>query len=167
VRFCNINIEGRTLCILLVECCELTWISHSTFLPFLKHNVQTSCSDHPARSSIVPNINVPVHITPKDITAVYEKRCMSLGDCTSGCFLPPPHPILFKHTDLNIAFRATNTSQQQLSEKQNNINPNGIYKLKCNTCNKSYVGQILQNRHEYGTIENTLQLLKTCRKSTV
>ena len=126
VRFCNINIEGRTLCILLVECCELTWISHSTFLPFLKHNVQTSCSDHPARSSIVPNINVPVHITPKDITAVYEKRCMSLGDCTSGCFLPPPHPILFKHTDLNIAFRATNTLQQELSEKQYNTNPSGI-----------------------------------------
>jgi len=69
-----------------------------------------------------------------------------------------------------------------------------IYKLKCNTCNKAYVGQsgrsinirhkehiryirtnnplsayainVLQNRHEYGTIEDTLQLLKTCRKST-
>ena len=25
---------------------------------------------------------------------------------------------------------------------------------------------ILQNRHEYGTIENILQLLKTCHKST-
>ena len=25
---------------------------------------------------------------------------------------------------------------------------------------------ILQNRHEYGAIENTLQLLKVCRKST-
>ena len=101
---------------------------------------------------------------------------------------------LFKHTDFNIAFRATNTLQQQLSEKQNNTNPSGIYTLKCNTCNKSYVGQsgrsigirhkenikyirtnnpqsayamhILQNRHEYGTIQNTLQLLKTCRKST-
>ena len=100
---------------------------------------------------------------------------------------------LFKHTDLNIAFRATNTLKQQLSEKQNNTNPSGIYKLKCNTCNKAYVGQsgrsigirhkehiryirtnnpqsvyamhILQNGHEYGTIENTLQLLNTCRKS--
>ena len=101
---------------------------------------------------------------------------------------------LFKHTDLNIAFRATNTLQQQLSEKQNNTNPSRIYKLKCNTCNKAYVGQsrrsigirhkehiryirtndpqsayalhILHNRHEYRTIENMLQLLKTCRKST-
>jgi len=48
---------------------------------------------------------------------------------------------LFKHTDLNIAFRATNTLQQQLSKKQNNTNPSGIYKLKCNTCNKAYIGQ--------------------------
>jgi len=101
---------------------------------------------------------------------------------------------LFNHTDLNIAFRTTNTLQQELSEKQNNTNPRGIYKLKCSTCNKAYVGQtgksigirhkehityirtnnpqsayamhLLQNRHEYGAIENTLQLLKTCRKST-
>jgi len=101
---------------------------------------------------------------------------------------------LFKHSDLNLSFRATNTLQQQLSEKQNNKNARGIYKLECNTCNKAYVGQsgrsidirhkerircirtnnplsayamhIIQNRHEYGTIENTLQLLKACRKST-
>ena len=65
-------------------------------------------------------------------------------------------------------------------------------KLKCNTCNKVYIGQsgrtvnvkfkehvryirpndstsayaayILENRHEYGTKENTLQLLKACQK---
>jgi len=101
---------------------------------------------------------------------------------------------LFKHSDLNIALRATNTLQQQLSEKQTNKNPSGICKLKCNTCNKAYVGQLgrsidirhkehvmyiwtnntlsayavhfLQNKHEYGTIEDTPQLLKTCRKST-
>jgi len=101
---------------------------------------------------------------------------------------------LFKHSDLKIAFRATNTLQQQLSEQQSNKNPSGIYKLKCNTCNKAYVGEsgrsidirhrehiryirsnnpqsaytmhILQNRHEYGTTKDTLQLLKTCCKST-
>ena len=100
---------------------------------------------------------------------------------------------LFKHTDLNIAFRANNTLQQQLSEKQSNKNPSGIYKLKCHICNKALVGQsgrsidirhkehiryrrtnnlqsayamhILQNRHEYGTREDKLQLFKTCRKS--
>jgi hypothetical protein len=64
--------------------------------------------------------------------------------------------------------------------------------LKCNTCNRVYIGQsgktinlrfkenvryirsnnstsayaahILENRHEYGTKENTLQLLKACQK---
>jgi hypothetical protein len=67
-------------------------------------------------------------------------------------------------------------------------------KLKCNTCNGVYVGQshrainvrykehiryirtnnpksvyathILENRHEYGTRESTLQLLQACQKGT-
>jgi len=102
---------------------------------------------------------------------------------------------LFKHCNLNIAFRATSTTQQQLAKEQiNNKNPSGIHKLKCNTCNNVYVGQsgrstnirhkehvrhiktnnpqsayalhILQNRHGYGPIVDTLQLLKTCPKGT-
>ena len=90
---------------------------------------------------------------------------------------------LFKHPNLNIAFRVTNTIQQQLTEKPTNKNPSGIYKLKCNTCNNVYVGQsgrsidvrhkehiryirnnnplsayalhILQNGHVYGTTADT------------
>jgi len=102
---------------------------------------------------------------------------------------------MFKHSYLNIAFRATNIVQQQLSKKQiYNKNPSGIYKLKCNTCNNIYVGQsriyinirnkeyirnirtnnpqsayalhILQNRHEYEPIADILQLQKTCSKGT-
>jgi len=100
---------------------------------------------------------------------------------------------LFKHSNLNIAFRATNTVQQQLSKEQiNNKNPSGIYKRKYNTCNKVYAGQsgtsinvrhgehvryirtnnpqsayalhILQNRHVYGPMVDTLQLLKILLK---
>jgi hypothetical protein len=48
---------------------------------------------------------------------------------------------LYKQSNLNIAFRATNTFQQQLSERQAYTNPSGIYKLKCKTCNNVYVGQ--------------------------
>ena len=48
---------------------------------------------------------------------------------------------LFRQTDLKIAFRATNTIQQQLNAKQTHDDPSGIYELKCNTCNKAYVGQ--------------------------
>jgi hypothetical protein len=40
---------------------------------------------------------------------------------------------LFKRTNLKVAFRATNTTQQQLTEKQTCKDPSGIYKLKCNT----------------------------------
>jgi len=69
-----------------------------------------------------------------------------------------------------------------------------MYRLKCNICNNSYVGQsgrsiatrhkehtryirtnnlisayalhILNNRHKYGTAEKTLELLKPCNKGT-
>jgi len=101
---------------------------------------------------------------------------------------------LFKNTGIGIAFRASNTIYQQLVQKISNKNPSGIYEIKCNTCGMNYVGQsgrqittrhkehiryiknknpasayavhILNNRHEYGTTANTLQLIKTCRKSS-
>jgi hypothetical protein len=99
---------------------------------------------------------------------------------------------LFKNTNLKVAFRATNTIQQQLTKKENCKDPSGIYKLECNTCHKAYVGQsgraitvrykehiryirtnnpksayathILNNRHEYGTAQNTLKLIQACQK---
>jgi hypothetical protein len=48
---------------------------------------------------------------------------------------------LLKKTNIIIAFRCTNTIHQQLSQKPDNTNPSGIYKIKCNTCNKAYIGQ--------------------------
>jgi hypothetical protein len=99
---------------------------------------------------------------------------------------------LFKNTEISIAFKATNTIYQQLTEKTQYKNPSGIYEIKCNTCSKKYVGQsgrpisvrhkehiryirtnnaisayaahILNNRHEYGTSESTLRLIQQCRK---
>jgi len=99
---------------------------------------------------------------------------------------------LFRQTDLKIAFRATNTIQQQIAAKQTHNDTSGIYGLKCKSCDKVYVGQsgraisvrfkehitytrssnstsvyaahILDDRHEYGTKEDTLELLKKCQK---
>jgi hypothetical protein len=48
---------------------------------------------------------------------------------------------LFKQTDVKISFHATNTIQQLNTAKHRHNDPSGIYKLKCNTCNKVYVGQ--------------------------
>ena len=48
---------------------------------------------------------------------------------------------LFKQSNLKVAFRATNTIQQQLTGKQTYKDPCGIYQLNCNTCNGMYVGQ--------------------------
>jgi hypothetical protein len=101
---------------------------------------------------------------------------------------------LFKQTNLNITFWATNTVHQQLTEKPTHKNPSGIYKLKYNTCNNAYVGQsgrsitvrhkehvryvrtnnptsayalhILNNKHEYGNAAETLEVLKPCHKGT-
>ena len=100
--------------------------------------------------------------------------------------------VLFKKTNLKIAFRPTNTIYQQLSNKNKDPNPTGIYQLNCNTCSRAYVGQsgrpitirrrehlryirnssstseyathILDNRHEFGPAEETLKLLKPCSK---
>ena len=99
---------------------------------------------------------------------------------------------LFKQTNLNIAFKSTNTINQQLSHKLDNTKPSGIHETKCNTCDMVYVGQsgrhittrhrertryirtnnpnsayamhILNNKHEYGTANETLKLLKPCNK---
>jgi len=98
---------------------------------------------------------------------------------------------LFRNTEINIAFKTANTIYQQLIDKTYN-SPSGIYEIKCNTCNKKYVGQsgrnittrykehiryirtnsntlayatqILNIRHEYGGVEDTLKLIHPCRK---
>jgi hypothetical protein len=113
---------------------------------------------------------------------------------------------IFKHTNLQITYKTTNTIQQLLwytPHQQKTVHEcSGIYKLTCNTYNLSYTGQtkrtlqqrfkeqtryikhndpqsayalhILNNRHEYGTMINTTELLKhiqsnnaTTRKTTV
>jgi hypothetical protein len=98
---------------------------------------------------------------------------------------------LFKNTNIRIAFRSTNTIKHLTKRKTDNTTPDydksEIYKLKCNTCHRSYIGQtkrslklryqehiryirnnnpqsayalhILNNRHEYGPMHNTMELL--------
>jgi len=41
-----------------------------------------------------------------------------------------------------------------------------IRSIWTNNSTSSYATHILENRHGYGTKENTLQLLKACRKGT-
>jgi hypothetical protein len=93
-----------------------------------------------------------------------------------------------------MAFKSTNTIYQQLSHKSDNTDPSGIYGIKCNTCdmayevyrtdrksittrhrehtwyirtnnsNSAYAMHILNNKHEYGTANKTLKLLRPCNK---
>lgn len=48
---------------------------------------------------------------------------------------------LFKHTNLSISFRATNTIYQQLTDKPTNTNPSEICQIKCSTFNSAHIGQ--------------------------
>jgi len=102
---------------------------------------------------------------------------------------------LFKNTNIQIAFRTTNTIQQQLNiGKVNLTHPNGIYRLQFMTCNRVYIGQtggsintrlkehiryvkynnpesayamhILDNRHEFGPETEILKLQKHCTKGS-
>jgi len=105
---------------------------------------------------------------------------------------------LFKQTDIKIAFKSTNTLQQ-LTKPQNHDTKQdhdkcGIYKLTCQTCNRTYIGQtsriltltyrehirliknnnpqsayalhVLQNIHEYGSLKDTMSLLKPIHKTS-
>jgi len=102
-----------------------------------------------------------------------------------------PFPGEFKHTNIGISFKSTNTLQLLIKTKlANNTeeqDKGSIYKITCNTCQMSYIGQtsrslkqryqehvryvrnnepqsacalhILNNKHEYGPINNTITLL--------
>lgn len=51
---------------------------------------------------------------------------------------------LFKHTNVKIAFKNTNTLQKLLKQKINNTKEylkSWTYKLTCNTYHKAYIGQ--------------------------
>jgi len=106
---------------------------------------------------------------------------------------------LFKHTDTDIAFSNTNTLHQLTKPKIINEttehDKSGVYKLTCNTCHKSYIGQtsrslklrfqeharyikhngpqsayalhILNCRHEYCTISDTMSLSKHVNKPSL
>jgi len=56
---------------------------------------------------------------------------------------------LFKHTDIKIAFKSTNTLQQLTKPKTHNItqdhDKSGIYKLTGQACNRAYIGQTGRN----------------------
>jgi organic radical activating enzyme len=97
---------------------------------------------------------------------------------------------LFRKSNLKIAFTTHNSISNKLNTQPHHIDQytkNGIYKLTCKTCQKSYIGQsgrkiairykkhiryikynnsqsayanhILQNNHEYGPIEQSMELL--------
>jgi hypothetical protein len=71
---------------------------------------------------------------------------------------------VFKNTDLQITYLATNTLWQILNINKKHMNKysaSGIYSLKCSTCNHIYVGQTgsdvktrFKARHRYIRINN-------------
>ena len=106
---------------------------------------------------------------------------------------------LFRNTKIGRALKPTATLQQLVRPTTQNPNSDyekrGIYKITCNTCHKSYVGQtsrtlrlrfqehtsyiknndprssyalhILNCTHEYGSINDTMTLLKQVNKPSL
>jgi len=105
---------------------------------------------------------------------------------------------LFKHTNVGISFKNTNTVQWLTKPKRDKVleqDKSRVYKLTCNICHMSYIGQtscslkqryqehirymkhnepqsayalhILNNKHKYGPIKDTMALLKHTDKSTM
>jgi hypothetical protein len=130
-------------------------------------------------------------------TAIHSKKIRT----TFTYFSPNVRTItnLFKHTNLQITYKTTNTIQQLLRytpHQQKTVHEHsGIYKLNCNTCNLAYISQtgrtlqqqfkehtryikhnapqsayalhILNNRHEYGTMTDTMKPLKHISNPTM
>jgi hypothetical protein len=142
-----------------------------------------------------------IHTIKKKLSAIHNQHNRKADThrktlITFAYFSPLIRKVtnLFKRTNLNIAFRPTNTIYHQLQNTTGNVNLNtsGIYRLQCGSCTKSYTGQsgrsisvryrehtryirtnnpisayvlhILNNRHEYGPQEQPLHLLHTYSK---
>jgi hypothetical protein len=102
---------------------------------------------------------------------------------------------VFKNINIRIAYKTKNTIQNHLQPKISNIdkyNKRGINKMRCNSCQLSYIGQtgrnfkarykehirsirinnpntkyaqhILDTQHEYGPIANIMDILHIERK---
>jgi len=61
---------------------------------------------------------------------------------------------LFKKTNIGLAFKTTNTTQQLMKQIQTSntqeTDKSGIYRLKCNTYQMAYVGQTnCSHTHRY------------------
>jgi hypothetical protein len=104
---------------------------------------------------------------------------------------------LFKDTNLKVAFKTTTTVGKQLSDNctTNTYEQSGIYKMTCQRCHKVYVGQtgrnliirykehirnirfnkdelafaqhILDQGHQYGPMEQIMELIEYARKGNI
>ena len=89
---------------------------------------------------IVHNLKKKLMAKKQNLPATTTKKWVTFSYYSP---LIPKITNIFKHTNLNIALLTTNTIHQKLADKivKTTTNSIGIYKLKCNTCNISYVGQ--------------------------
>jgi hypothetical protein len=101
---------------------------------------------------------------------------------------------IFRKSNIRVAFGVNNTIKNicNSGSQVDKYNKSGVYSLKCLSCNQNYIGQtgrsfkirydehirdirfnkekskyashILRFSHEYGTIDNTLEILKIVNK---
>jgi hypothetical protein len=103
---------------------------------------------------------------------------------------------LFRHTQVKVAFTTNNNLitrlQHNRTDDKNKYTKSGVYKLKCPTCNKIYVGQtgrpfsvsyrehkhdfkymihkskfaqhLLEEHHPFDTMENVMEVIRFANK---
>jgi hypothetical protein len=103
--------------------------------------------------AIAKNNNFPVHLITRLKRHTQQKTHTDNTDNKTKkwtTFTYHSHKVrkitnLFRQTDIKIAFRSTNTIQQQTRtlyrETTTDHNKSGICKLQYKTCNKAYIGQ--------------------------
>jgi len=101
--------------------------------------------------TIASNNNFPLHLIAKLKTQIQHKTHTTKDENKKwATFTYHSSKIrkitnLSKQTNINIAFKSTNTIQQQTDPKNYNntqyYDKSGIYNLSCKMCNKAYIGQ--------------------------
>ena len=107
----------------------LTITQNSRFTKHTIHNLRKKLSDNNKKKPLGDKQQITQGEDKKWITFTY--RSPLIRKVTN----------LFKQTNLNIAFKFTNTIYQQLSHNSDNTKPSEIYEIKCNTSDMVYIGQ--------------------------
>jgi Ca2+/Na+ antiporter len=128
--------------LLVIVVCLLLFCIHVCSLIYVPHMQMLNCwSLYISYVFLIPYFYCRARLSKKQKQNQQQENIMPHKKWVAFKYFSPlirRVTSLFKQISLKVAFCAVNTIQQQLTEKQIHNNPSGIYRFKCNTCNKVY-----------------------------